>query len=92
MASDGNNQAAAIAAKRAIATATGVAGNKEGNGDGGKSNCNRVKGGKQAMMIRAMVMAMARMWEMAMAIWVAGDKKGNGEGGKGDDNGNEGCG
>ncbi len=38
----------ARATKRMMATATTVAGNKEGNGDGGKSNGDGDKGGGQA--------------------------------------------
>ncbi len=38
----------ATATKRAIAMATMVAGNKEGNGDAGKSNGDGDEGGRQA--------------------------------------------
>jgi hypothetical protein len=38
----------ATATKRMMATATMVAGNKEGNGNGGKSNGDGDKGGRQA--------------------------------------------
>ncbi len=36
----------ATTTKRAMATAMRVAGNKKGNGDGGKSNGDGVKGGR----------------------------------------------
>jgi hypothetical protein len=47
-----------VAMKRVMATATRVAGNKTGNGDGSKSdgNCNKVGG--QATASRAMALAM----------------------------------
>ncbi len=35
-----------------------VAGNKEGNGNGGKSNSNGIKGGRQPTATRVMVMRM----------------------------------
>ncbi len=38
----------ATATKRMMVTVTMVAGNKEGNGDGGKSNSDGDKGGGQA--------------------------------------------
>jgi hypothetical protein len=44
----------AMATKRAMATAMRVAGNKEGNGDSGKSNGNCNKGGRQETGTRAM--------------------------------------
>jgi hypothetical protein len=72
------------ATKRTMALATRVAGNKEGDGNSGKSDGN--EGGGQAMAMRAMEMA------MVMATRVAGNKKGNGKGGKGSGNGNEGGG
>jgi hypothetical protein len=37
-----------MAMKRVMAMATRVVGNKEGNGDGNKSDCNDNRGGKQA--------------------------------------------
>jgi hypothetical protein len=44
----------AAAMKRAMATATMVVGNKEGNCDGGKSNGNSNEGGRQAIATRVM--------------------------------------
>jgi hypothetical protein len=56
--------------------ATRVACNKEGNGDGCKSNGN--KGDGQAMATRAMVTAMAMekviMWVMVMMTRLAGNE------------------
>ncbi len=46
--------------KRAMAMATKVVGNKEDNGNGGKSNCIGNMGGGQATATRAMVTAMVR--------------------------------
>ncbi len=43
----GGGQAMVTATKRAMATASRVAGNEEGNGNGDKSNGNGVKGGGQ---------------------------------------------
>ncbi len=45
--------------KRAIAMAMRVAGDKEGNGDSGKSNGDRNKGGGQATAMRAMATRVA---------------------------------
>ncbi len=42
------------ATKRVIVMAMRVAGNKEGNGNGGKSNDNGAKGGGEATAMRAM--------------------------------------
>ncbi len=57
---DGNNDSVmAMATKRAMVTATRMAGNKEGNGDGGKSNGNINKGGGQETEIRAMAIRVA---------------------------------
>ncbi len=47
------------ATKKAMTMATRVASNKEGNGDGGKSNGNRDKVGGQATAMRAMTMRVA---------------------------------
>jgi hypothetical protein len=43
-----------MATKRAMVTAKRVAGNKEGNGDGGKSNGDGNEGGGLATAARAM--------------------------------------
>jgi hypothetical protein len=43
---EGGRQATATATKRVMAMATRVVGNKEGNGDGGKSNSNGDEGGR----------------------------------------------
>jgi hypothetical protein len=63
---------AAEVAKRAIAMATRVASNDDGNCNGGKSNGNGNKGGGQATM-RA----------MGAAMTVAGDNEENGDSNKG---------
>jgi hypothetical protein len=70
----GGRQVKAEATKRAIATATRVASNDNGNGDGGKSNGNSDEGGGQVTM-RGMV----------VATTVAGDNEDNHNG----DNGNK---
>ncbi len=62
--------------------------NKEGNGDGCKSNGD--EGGRGATAMMAMVTATAMMWAMAMVRLMVVNKKGNGEGGKGNGIGNEG--
>ncbi len=51
--------------KRLMATATRVAGNETGNGDGGKSGGDGDKFGKQATASRAMVLATVtrRQWQ-----------------------------
>ncbi len=49
----------AMASKRAMVTAMRVAGNKEGNEDGGKSNGNGVEGGRRATTKRMMVTRVA---------------------------------
>jgi hypothetical protein len=64
----------AEATKRAITTATRVASDEDGNGDGGKSNGNGDEGAGRATT-RAMVAAMT-----VAAMRVASDKEG--EGGK----------
>ncbi len=65
----------------AIVMATRVAGNKEGAGNGSKSNGNDNWGRRKATAMRAL--AEAPMWVMATAMRVAGDKEGKGEGVKG---------
>jgi hypothetical protein len=42
-----------------MATVMWVVGNKEGNGDGGKSNVNGIEGGGQATATRAMATRVA---------------------------------
>ncbi len=76
--------------KRVMVSATRVASNKEGNGDGGKINGN--EGGRRATATMAMATATAMMWATAMVTWVAGNKKGNGKGSKYNGIGNEGGG
>jgi hypothetical protein len=49
----------ATATKRVMATATRVVGDKEGNGNGGKSNGNSVKGGGQLTAMSVMAMRVA---------------------------------
>ncbi len=46
---EGGMQAAVMATKRAMAMAARVAGDKEGNGNAGKSNCDSNEGGGQAL-------------------------------------------
>ncbi len=72
--------------------ATRVACDKEGNGDGYKSNGNKGDGRSTATraMVTAMATAKATMWVMVMVTRLAGDKEGRGEGGKGDGDDNEG--
>jgi hypothetical protein len=82
----------AAATKGAMAMATRVAGNEEGDGDGNgndmvDSNCN--KGGGLATAMKAMTVAMAMMRAMAMGIRVVGNIEDNGKGGKGNDSGNK---
>ncbi len=48
-----------MATKRTMATVMRMAGNKEGNGDGGESNGTSVKGEGQATATRAMVTRVA---------------------------------
>ncbi len=52
-------QAMEMVTKRAMAMAMWVVGNKEGYGDGGKSNGNSVEGGGQSTATRAMVTRVA---------------------------------
>jgi hypothetical protein len=79
---------------RRMALVTRVACDKEGDGNGYKSDGN--KGDRQAMATRAMVTAMATakakatMWVMAMVTRIAGGKEGKGEGGKGNGDDDEG--
>jgi hypothetical protein len=75
---------------KAIALATRVACNKEGNGNSSKSAGN--KGGGQAKATRAMVTGMLTTWVMATATRLAGNKEGKGKGSKGNGNGGEGGG
>jgi hypothetical protein len=77
---DSNNsgrQAMVTVTKRVMVMVTRVAGDKEGNGDGGKSNGISNKGGEQETATRVMVMV--TMWAMAT---LAGNKEGMDEGGK----------
>ena len=80
-----------------------MAGDKTGNGNGGKSNGDNDKVGGQATASNdegcrqltatmAMVMVTATTWVMATVTRLAGDKEGKGEGGKGDGDGDEGGG
>ncbi len=68
----------------AMAMGTRVAGNKEGNGNIGKSNDDSNEGDGQATAMRLMATAMAMTWAMAMATRLAGNKDGKAKGGKGD--------
>ncbi len=61
--------------KGAIALATWVEWDKEGNGFGSKSNGD--DGGNQLMTIRAMVTGKATTWAMGMVTRVAGNEEGN---------------
>ncbi len=82
----------ARATTRRMALGTRVACNKEGDGNGYKSNGD--KGDKRATATRAMVTAMATakatMWVMVMVTRLAGEEEGKGEGGKGDGDDDEG--
>jgi hypothetical protein len=60
----------AEATKRAIATATRVAGNDDGNGNGSKSNCDGNEGGVGCGRATTRV--------MAAATTAVGDDEGNG--------------
>ncbi len=71
-----------------------MAGNKMGNGNGGKSDGNddkvggqattsNGKGGRRLTVTKAMVMVTAMTWVMVTVTRLAGDKEGKGEGGKG---------
>ncbi len=71
---EGGRQVKAEATKRAITTATRVASNDDGNGDGGKSDGNGDEGAGRATT-RAMAVATT-----VAAMRVASDKEG--EGGK----------
>ena len=59
-----------------MASATRVACNEEGKGDGGKSDGD--EGGGQATATRAMATALTMMWAMVMAMRLAGNKEGKG--------------
>ncbi len=48
---EGGGQVTAMAMKRAMATATRVVGDEEGNGNGGKSNGDGNKGGRRALTL-----------------------------------------
>jgi hypothetical protein len=77
---------------RRMMSATRVVCNKEGNGNGYKSNGD--KGDGQVMATRAMVTAMATTkattWVMVMGTRLAGNKEDKGKGGKGDGDDDEG--
>ena len=71
-----------------------MAGDKTGNGNGGKSNgdddkvggqatASNGKGGRQLTVTRVMAKVTATTWVMAMVTRLAGDEEGKGEGGKG---------
>ncbi len=68
--------------------ATRVACDKEGNGDGYKSNGN--KGDGQATATRAMVTVNATTWVIVMVTRLTGDEEGKGKGGKGNGDDDEG--
>jgi hypothetical protein len=69
-------------ATRAMALATRVLCDNEGDGSSNKGNGD--EGGRQV----AMTKVMATMWAMAMAMRLVGNKEGKGKGGKGHGNGN----
>ena len=69
-----------------------MAGNKRGNGDGGKSDgdkdivvrqatASNGKGGRQLTATRAMAMVTGTTWVKAMVTRLVGDKECKGEGG-----------
>ena len=77
-----------------------MAGEKTGNGNGGKSddNCNKVagqatasngEGGRRLMATRAMATVTVTTWVMVMVTRLAGDEEGKVEGGKGDGDGDD---
>ncbi len=72
--------------------ATRVACDKEGDGNGYKSNGDEGDGRATATraMVTAMVTVKATTWMMVMVTRLAGNKKGKGKGGKGDGDDNEG--
>jgi hypothetical protein len=73
-----------------MALTTRVMCNKEGDGNGGKSNGN--EGDRPATAIRAMASTKATTWAMAMATRLAGSTEGKGDGGKVNGNVDEGSG
>jgi hypothetical protein len=76
---------------RRMESATKVACDKKGDGNGCKSNGN--EGDRQAMATRATATAMATTkattWVMVMVTKLAGDKEGKGKGSKGNGDDNE---
>jgi hypothetical protein len=80
------------ATKRMMVSGTRVVCNKEGDGNGCKSNGNEDDG--QVTVTRAMKMATAKAttWVRMMATRLAGKEEGKGEGGKGDGDGDKGGG
>jgi hypothetical protein len=71
-----------------------LAGDKTGNGDGGKSDgdddkvggqatASNGEGGRRLTATRAMATATATTWMMAVVTRLVGDEEGKGEGGKG---------
>jgi hypothetical protein len=75
--------------KRAMAMATRVAGDKEGNGDGGKSDCNGNKDGRRVTATRVMVTRVAvNNKQQEHGADDEGSVK-EGKGGKGNGDGNE---
>ncbi len=89
-----------MATKRGIAMVSRVAQDKKGYVNGGKSDGNGikdgrqrgqcVKGGRRATATRVMATAMAMMWAMVTAMRLVGNKEVKDKGGKGNGNGNEG--
>jgi hypothetical protein len=77
-----------MAIKGAMALATRVESDKEGDGFGNKSDGD--KGGEQAMAIMATATVMEATWAMAMATRVVCEKDGNCNSGKSNGNGDEG--
>jgi hypothetical protein len=77
---------------RRMESATRVACDEEGDGDGCKSDGN--EGDGRATAMRAMATAMATVkattWVMVMVTRLAGDEEGKGKGGKGDGDDDEG--
>jgi hypothetical protein len=75
-------------AARAMVMATKAAGEEDGNGKGGKSNCDSNEGGRQATKRVSARVGRA----IAAALRMAGKEEGNGKGGKSDGNDKEGGG
>ena len=62
---------------------------EEGDGEGGKSDCDGEKGGRATKRVRASrKRATKTKRKKGTATWVAGDEEGNGDGGRSNGDGN----